>query len=143
MILLAFTRLLAGALLVLSLPHPLASDTPAEAAKIVHKVTFVRTGDASLHCACITTRGGCDTKLQHPLAAGNVHQWWQIVQVETGKPVDVASACWRKRDVPAHGDALCCSPTLNQDGDPIPRELRRLYGATSTREPSPDGTAAR
>ena len=136
-------RILTSALLLASLPYPLASDTPAPTPAptptptIIHKTKFVRGGDASVHCACITTRGGCETKLRMPFAADTVHQWWQTVQVEAGTTLDVASSCWRKRDVPAHGDALCCSPVLTQDGDPEPRSLRSLYGATATREPAP------
>jgi hypothetical protein len=133
---LLYLRLLGSALLMVSLPYPLASDTPAEVPKILHKVKFARGGDAGVHCACVTTRSGCDTKLRQPFASDTVHQWWQTVQVETGESVDVAATCWRKRDVPAHGDALCCSPVLTQDGDPEPRSLRNLYGATATREPS-------
>jgi hypothetical protein len=139
----ASARLLVGALLMLGLPHPLASDNKTEAAKIIHKVTFVRGGDAGLHCACVTTRSGCDTKLQLPFTPDTVHQWWQTVQVEPATSLDVASACWRKRDVPAHGDALCCSPALNQEGNPVPRDLRNLYGATATREPAVPGETAR
>lgn len=127
---------LGSALLILILPLAVAGDTPGAKNGVVHKVKFARAGDARLHCACITTRSGCDTRLQPPLAAETVHQWWQTLQVEAGESVDVAAACWRKRDVPAHGDALCCSPVLNQNGDPLPSELRKLYGASTTEEPS-------
>jgi hypothetical protein len=130
-------RVLASALMLASVSYPLASDTPAATPTIIHKTKFVRSGDAGIHCACVTTRGGCDTKLRMPFTPDTVHQWWQTVQVEAGTNLDVASSCWRKRDVPAHGDALCCSPVLTQDGDPEPRSLRSLYGATATREPAP------
>ena len=133
---------LASALLIAILPLAAAGDTPAAKPGIVHKVKFTRAGDAKLHCACVTTRSGCDTKLSQPLAAESVHQWRQTLQVEAGESVDVAAACWRKRDVPGHGDALCCSPVLNQNGDPVPAELRKLYGASTTEEPA-DGKAAR
>ena len=135
-----FARFLGAALAVLlALPLAFAGDPPAEAPKptIVHKVKFVRGGDAGLHCACVTTRSGCDSKLRQPFAPDTVHEWWQKVQVEAGETVDVATSCWRKRDVPAHGDALCCSPTLNQNGVPVPAHLRNLYGATESREPAP------
>lgn len=108
------------------------SDKPA----LVYKVTFTREGDAKVHCACVTTRGGCDVKLKLPLAEDGVHQWWQTVQADAGKPVDISAACWRKRDVPGHGDALCCSPDLNPDGLPVPAHLKSLYAATATREPA-------
>lgn len=129
-------RLLVAVILFLGLPLSLASDTPAETPKMIHKATFTRGGDAGLHCACLTTRSGCDRKLQQPFAPDTVHQWWQVAQVEAGTSLDVATACWRKRDVPSQGDALCCSPSLDQNGNPVPRELRNLYGATATREPS-------
>jgi hypothetical protein len=114
-------------------PAP-AGEAPAAAPRIIHTFKFIGGGDARVHCACVTIRGGCDVKLHLPFAEGTVHQWWQIVQIEAGKPVDVASACWRKRDVPGYGDAYCCSPGIRPDGEPIPRELRNLFGATATRE---------
>jgi hypothetical protein len=112
---------------------PLGGDTPPAAPKIIHRYRFAG-GDGSVHCACVTVRAGCDGQLQMPVAPGAVHQWWQAVQAEAGKDVDVATACWLKRDAPGHGDALCCSPGIKPTGDPIPRELRRLYGATAARE---------
>ena len=123
------------ALLLAIVPLASAGDAPAAKPGIVHKVKFARAGEARLHCACVTTRSGCDTKLSQPLAVESVHQWRQTLQVEAGENVDVSAACWRKRDVPGHGDALCCSPVLNQNGDPVPAELRKLYGASTTEEP--------
>jgi hypothetical protein len=138
----AKARRVGCALLISLAPLAAAGDAPPAKPGIVHKVKFARAGDAKLHCACVTTRSGCDTKLSQPLAAESVHQWWQTLQVEAGESIDVAAACWRKRDVPGHGDALCCSPVLNQNGDPMPAELRKLYGASTTEEPV-EGKAGR
>jgi hypothetical protein len=128
-------RLLGAALVVVSLGLglPLRGDPPPAAPRVIHSYKFA-SSDARVRCACLTVRGGCDGKLQLPFAPDTVHQWWQAVQTEKGKAFDIATACWRKRDVPGYGDALCCSPGIKPGGEPIPGELRHLYGATETRE---------
>ncbi|HEX6737493.1 MAG TPA: hypothetical protein VF310_04370 [Vicinamibacteria bacterium] len=120
--------------LVLGVGPVRGADTPPAAARIIHSYKFA-SDDARIHCACLTIRSSCDGKLQPPpFAPDTVHQWWQAVQTTKGKEFDVAAACWRKRDAPGYGDALCCSPGIKPGGEPIPRELRNLYGATAIRE---------
>lgn len=108
-----------------SLSLAAAADAP-----LISRMTFDRTGQSLIHCACVAkTIGGaaCRYKVVDGLSGKERPDWWQEVHHEAGNEVDLSMACWRKRNVDTHGAGLCCEPEMKNENYPDDAQLRALY----------------
>ena len=93
--------------------------------QLLQSYTPTSDGPISIECACVTPTAGQEQCLLGILdaAAGRPrHTWRQVVHGSAGKSIDLAGACYRKRDVDAAGASLCCE---GSDGN----SSRKFFGA--------------
>jgi hypothetical protein len=91
------------------------------------------TGVALIHCYCTLGTSGCGSDFFWRLAGSPVHDWWQEIHLVDGKEVDLASACFRKRDAEKLGGGLCCSVN-EKDGKPDDVMLRKFFGVSEVKQ---------
>jgi hypothetical protein len=112
-----------------------AESSQSAPASVVSRKTFAKSGDAEITCLCILGSSGCSSDFFDKASGSQRVDWRQTVSVVAGKEVDLAAACYRKRDVNPGGKGLCCTPSMRKDGSPDPKEVERFFGATITKEP--------
>ncbi len=112
-----------------------AETSQSAAAGVVSRKTFEKSGDAEITCVCILGSSGCSKDFFDKASGSQRVDWKQTVSAVAGKEVDLAAACYRKRDTNPGGKGLCCAPSIRKDGSPDPKEVERFFGATITKEP--------
>lgn len=73
-----------------------------------NEVTFDRSGELYVGCACVAATSGCKSRLLAALADQKV-TWTQVGSAREGATIDLTEWCFRRRDVAGHGEGLCCS----------------------------------
>jgi hypothetical protein len=71
-------------------------------------------GKISIECACQTPTAGmeqCLLGIMDASAGRPRTTWQQTVFGQANKPIDLAAACYRKRDVASAGGSSCCEGT--------------------------------
>jgi len=96
---------------------------------VLAKTTFPNSGNAAVECVCILATSGCTLAVFDKAAGSQRVDWRQTISVLAGREVDLASACYRKRDTDTGGKGLCCLPGNRTDGTPDPKDIDRFYGA--------------
>ena len=69
--------------------------------------------ELSITCICVLETALCENKLADAVTGAQRVTWVQSVFVKADVPTNLDAACFRKRDVPKKGGALCC--TINND----------------------------
>lgn len=94
---------------------------------VVREKAFEKDGVVSVRGVCLLGTTGCQSKFFSTLAGNQRNDWWQDVHVKKDQPVDLAHACYRKRDDEKKGAGLCCEPAL-KDGKPDDQQIRNWFG---------------
>lgn len=90
-------------------------------------------GEGRIHCYCIAGTSGCSREFFWRVAGLPTNDWWQDVNLVSGKAADLTAACFRKREVKGLGNGLCCSVD-EKDGKPDDEMMRKFFGVSEVRK---------
>lgn len=65
-------------------------------------------GKWNIKCECLRNFNNCHKKFFATAEGKSKHYWHQDAYVKKGIPLDLAEACYRKRDVYNKGEESCC-----------------------------------